>query len=124
MTPTDYRNATFASLRDELTDLRRAALQAWATHGPGTTAQVAAHSGLSLLTFRPRTTELGQCGLVECIGRAGHSGVYQVTTADAWAAWQQENHPTIQQQTMYPPPASPGTPRDISPDPRNGKRET
>lgn len=89
MDPVDFRNATFASLQAKLAGQRAAVLQAWRTHGPGTTAEVCARAGLSILTFRPRTTELVELGFVCLTDDAGrkNSGVYRVRTADEHRAW-------------------------------------
>lgn len=67
MKPVDYRNETWDSLRARLTSLRLTALMAWRAHGPGTTREVAQRSGFDLLSFRPRTTELVQIGLVDLV---------------------------------------------------------
>lgn len=84
MTPLDYRNATFAELQARgLEGLRGHVLSAWQLHGPCTTEELAAHSGLSILTLRPRTTELVQLGLVllaESTARRG-GGIYRAATA-------------------------------------------
>lgn len=64
MKPVDFRNATFEGLRGELEGLRRRVYAAWVTYGPGTTREIAEKAGIDLLTFRPRTTELVEAGLV------------------------------------------------------------
>jgi hypothetical protein len=83
MTPVDYRNATFAELQDRgLEGLRGHVLKAWQAHGPCTTEELAEKSGISILTLRPRTTELVQIGLVvlsEAIVRRG-GGIYRAAT--------------------------------------------
>lgn len=84
MDPIDYRNATWEDLQDRVSALRLAALVAWRTHGPGTTRQVAARSGMDLLTFRPRTTELYQLGYVMLLDQPGTvakgEGIYAALT--------------------------------------------
>jgi len=89
MTPVDFRNATFASLQAKLAGQRAAVLQAWRPQGPGTTAEVCARAGLSILTFRPRTTELLELGFVCLADDAGRgsSGVYRVRTPEEHRAW-------------------------------------
>ena len=85
MNPVDYRNDTWKSIQDRLSGLRALVYDAWHRHGPGTTREVAARSGIDILTFRPRTTELYQLGLVELAedpGAIGHDipggeGVYR-----------------------------------------------
>jgi hypothetical protein len=92
MKPVDFRNATFHSLRDEMEGLRRRVYEAWVAHGPGTTRQMAVASGIDLLTFRPRTTELVQLGLVELVPPTGeqaqeidpHEGVYRAVPQPEW----------------------------------------
>jgi hypothetical protein len=86
--------------------MRKACYEAWVVYGPGTTREVAAKAGIDLLTFRPRSTELLQVGLLiidselsspsprpsppgERGGmgrseRASHEGVYRVSRLDEW----------------------------------------
>jgi hypothetical protein len=89
MKPVDFRNATFAELAGRIAGQRASALEAWRQHGPATTAELAERSGLSILTLRPRTTELVQLGYVTlCEAQpAGHEGVYRVRTDEELAAW-------------------------------------
>lgn len=90
--PTDFRNATFESLHGSIEGLRLAAYQAWLAHGPGTTRAVAAKCGMDLLTFRPRTTELVELGLVRVQHSPGgetHEGVYCATGRDEWQQWRE-----------------------------------
>lgn len=77
MAPLDYRNATFNDLKSRLSGLRIEVYQAHLDYGPGTTKEIADRSGLSLLTLRPRTTELLDLGFVELIGGHGHEGIYR-----------------------------------------------
>ncbi|WP_309400197.1 hypothetical protein [Cerasicoccus maritimus] len=64
MEPIDYRNATFESLQERLSKSRAQVLEAWQQHGPGSTEELAERSGISILSLRPRTTELYQLGFV------------------------------------------------------------
>jgi hypothetical protein len=88
MEPLDYRNATFADLKATLQGKRLAALSAWRQFGPGTTREVSKKSDMDLLTFRPRTTELFQLGLLGVVmsedgsepQRIGHEGIYKALT--------------------------------------------
>jgi len=64
MKPIDYRNATYHDLLKSISGQREATLLAWRRHGPCTTEELAVRSGLSILTLRPRTTELFQMGFV------------------------------------------------------------
>ena len=75
-TSTEFRNAAWADIQASLHGMRERVYYAWATYGPGTTENVSARSGISILTFRPRTTELVQLGLVKCVGGDGHDGIY------------------------------------------------
>jgi hypothetical protein len=67
MKPIDFAIETFESLKPRLDALRRQVYDAWRAHGPGTTRDVAVRSGIDILTFRPRTTELVQLGLVRLV---------------------------------------------------------
>jgi len=64
MTPVDFRNETFAAVQGRISGQRAAVWSAWLKHGPCTTAELAERSGLSILTLRPRTTELCELGFV------------------------------------------------------------
>lgn len=79
MQPIDYRNATWSDIQGTLQGKRLEVLSAWREHGPGTTREVAERAGMDLLTFRPRTTELVQIGLVVVMDEdaGGHEGVYR-----------------------------------------------
>ncbi len=91
MKPVDLRNATFAGLRQQLDGLRKDVYTAWGKFGPGTTREVAEKCGIDLLTFRPRTTELCEIGLVELWGATRSSeGVYRVVKEDRWDAWRSD----------------------------------
>jgi hypothetical protein len=78
----DLRNATFQSLQENIHAMSAMVLQAWRTHGRGTTRLVAEMARIDLLTFRPRTTELVQIGLVKLIGRIGTEGLYEAATPE------------------------------------------
>jgi len=98
MTPAEIRNHTFDSLRDSLADRRRDVFRAFATLGAGTTEQLAARSGIGLLTLRPRVTELCAVGLLRCLDyvveHGKRAGVYEAVTDPAqWAAWREEQFP-------------------------------
>jgi hypothetical protein len=96
MKPVDFRNATLADLQGRLVSLRAEALTAWLKYGPGTTAEIAQRSGISILTLRPRTTELAELGFVRLAERlravssaaaSGHEGVYRARTHEELMAW-------------------------------------
>lgn len=70
MNPVDFRDITFADLKSRgLDGLRGRVLAAWGTHGPCTTKELSERSGISILTLRPRTTELVELGLVRLAER-------------------------------------------------------
>lgn len=101
MKPIDFRNATFAELQERLTGQRAAVLVAWREHGPATTEDCAARSGISILSFRPRTTELFQLGFIVLDERAPgtHAGRYRALTSEEWRTWfvqQQQARATFQ----------------------------
>lgn len=94
MKPVDFRNETFASIQDRIAGSRGVVYAAWAKHGPCTTEQLAERSQLSILSLRPRTTELVQLGflcLAETQDTAG-AGVYRVRTQAELSAWLAEQH--------------------------------
>lgn len=74
MDPVDYRNLTWQALSEKVAGARMAVWIAWCKHGPGTTREVAEKSGIDILTFRPRTTELFDLGFVELVPGAGRTG--------------------------------------------------
>jgi len=89
MKPIDFRNETFAGIQNRISGSRACVLEAWRTFGPCTTEQLAERSRLSLLSLRPRTTELFQLGYV-CLADAQESGLegtYRVRTQPEHAAW-------------------------------------
>lgn len=96
MKPSDLRNATWAEVQQHLGEDMLRVHAAWLAHGPGTTREIAEKSGISLLTFRPRTTDLYQLGYVACIGSssAGNEGIYRGRTdAEAEQAWNEGKRP-------------------------------
>lgn len=76
MKPIDYRDAQWNDLQSRLSGLRGRIYQAWLVHGPCTTEELANRTGISILSVRPRTTELYQLGAVTLLRGQGHSGVY------------------------------------------------
>jgi len=81
MKPVDYRNAIWQDIQDRLSGLRETVYEAWQQHGPCTTEELAERSGISILTLRPRTTELYQLGFVVLADqRDGHSGTYRAAS--------------------------------------------
>lgn len=94
MKPTDLRNATWREALGHVTEDMLRVHAAWLAHGPGTTRQVAERSGISLLTLRPRTTDLYKLGLVELVdaklGTRSSEGIYRFirpSEAEASQSW-------------------------------------
>lgn len=91
MSPTDFRDTNFTTLRSTLPAKRAAVLSAWAVYGPATTRQAAGEAGIDILTFRPRTTELEQMGLLICLGNQIENGIangiYRIATQQEWEQW-------------------------------------
>lgn len=77
MKPIDFRNATWAEVREHVTEDMRRVHEAYLKHGANTTRALATLSGISVFTLRPRTTDLFQCGLVDCVGSSGREGIYE-----------------------------------------------
>lgn len=93
MRPTDLRNLTWAEALTHVSDDMRRVHRAYRDCGSGTTRRLAELSGISLLTLRPRTTDLYQLGLVECIGKVGTEGIYEYRSeeqAEAAQAWRED----------------------------------
>ena len=87
MKPVDFRDETFESLQERLNDDRLLVHRAWLAQGAGTTREVAAKAGIDLLTFRPRSTELYQLGLLELVDKDGHEGVYVGRSLPEWETY-------------------------------------
>ena len=89
MKPIDFRDATFETVQGYVAGQRERVLLAWRTHGPGTTAEVCARATMSILSFRPRTTELLELGFV-CLADeqpVKGEGTYRVRTTPEHIAW-------------------------------------
>lgn len=104
MKPIDYRNDTFDSLQDRVAGLRQKVWFAWqnyeAMHSNegATTRQAAAFTNIDILTFRPRSTELYQLGVLMLVGSPlspqpsqlslrTSEGRYRLRTIEEWQAW-------------------------------------
>lgn len=90
MKPVDLRNANFRELQRNLSAIRSAVLNAWMQYGPETTRVVSERAAMDILTFRPRTTELFQMGLLRMVETLDHEGIYQVRSIPEWEAWRRE----------------------------------
>jgi len=64
MRPIDYRNETFAAIQTRLTGDRLRVLEGYRTYGPCSSRELSARLPMSILTVRPRTTELYQLGFL------------------------------------------------------------
>jgi DNA-binding transcriptional regulator YhcF (GntR family) len=75
MKPVDYRNETFDQVKGRMDATRAALYNAMLADGRAlTTREIAALTGVDLLTVRPRVTELVQMGFVECESRITYFG--------------------------------------------------
>lgn len=72
-------------LDHKLRGMRLEIYRSWRLFGPKTTKELADRTGLSLLTLRPRTTELLQLGLLKQLGMLDGEGVYEAVDVDAAA---------------------------------------
>lgn len=89
MKPVDFRNATFDEIKTRICGQREYVLQCWRAHGPGTTKEVSERSGMSILSFRPRSTELEQLGFI-CLTPdqpSATEGRYRARTTAEHLAW-------------------------------------
>ncbi len=83
MKTTDARNLTWEQIQGHIAGMRARVYRAFESHGAGTTSEVAAAEGISILTLRPRTTELASLGLIEIISVRDGEGVYRAIPMDA-----------------------------------------
>ena len=82
MKSVDFRKATFAELHASLSGSRERVLAAWRQHGPCTTKELAARSGIDVLTVRPRTHDLEALGFVRLheVQPSTTEGTYRAAT--------------------------------------------
>jgi len=80
--PSDIRDMAWADIRDRVDGLRRTVYEALLEYGPCASKYLSACTGLSVLTIRPRMTELYQVGLIELVDRSGHDGIYRAVPLD------------------------------------------
>lgn len=100
----DFRDETFAALRERLVEMRERVWLAWSAHElahPGaethgaTTREVAASAQMDILCLRPRATELYQMGLLALAAphptplspRPTKEGRYRLRSIAEWQAW-------------------------------------
>lgn len=72
----DISRANWEEIRGTVTGRRAAALDAWRSHGPGTTREVAGRAGMDILSLRPRSTELLQLGFLRLVTDRDGEGIY------------------------------------------------
>ncbi len=82
MTSLDIRNSTWADIQARIDKDRKEVYEAFKRFGPHTTRELSQLSGISLLTLRPRTTDLKDLFLVELTGRASDGGIYAYVPED------------------------------------------
>lgn len=82
LTPAQIRDASFERRRSWICGMRQTVWTALHDHGACTTDELAFATGISILTIRPRVTELCQLGFAEICGRSEDSGVYRALTLD------------------------------------------
>ena len=99
----DYRNHTWEHVRGHLSGLRMQVYTAFVHHGPGTTREISAKSGISILTLRPRTTELLQLGFIEILGGddTGREAIY-ISVPESLAQSRFEWHRSQPVQAEFP----------------------
>ena len=76
MNTTEIRNMNWEEIQRRLEGWRAMVYEALSAHGPCTTGELAAKTGMSILTVRPRVTELMQLGFAELKGQRGKEGIY------------------------------------------------
>jgi DNA-binding transcriptional regulator YhcF (GntR family) len=88
----DYRNESFEQVRGRVDGLRQTIWNHMMSRGEAlTTRQIAAETGIDILTVRPRVTELVQIGFAEVDGLAGREGRYRaISQFMARAKYEQE----------------------------------
>ncbi len=92
LTPETVRNLAWEEIQGRLSGVRERVYRALAEKGPATTRDLAAATGDSLLTVRPRVSELVDLGLARCLGRQGHEGVYEAVDLESARAAHAARH--------------------------------
>lgn len=108
--PETIRDMTWAQVRTACAGDRLTIWRAMLELSRGsTTREIAAHTGLPLLTVRPRVTELCDMGLVYCCGRARNGkiseGLYQAQTEAAAERNWTSGHQAEREASAYFQPA-------------------
>lgn len=81
MNPEDIKRMSWAEIQGALVNMRQTIFLGFFDHGPCTNKHLAATLNIGLDSVRPRTTELVDLGLVECVGTSGRQGIYQAVPA-------------------------------------------
>lgn len=63
MKSADFRNATWQEIQAKISGIRETVYRSMLLTGPGTTQEISERLNISILTVRPRVTELCQMGL-------------------------------------------------------------
>jgi hypothetical protein len=91
MKPVDFRTESWERVQERLNEHRLAVHALYVRFGPCTTRELSERSTMSILSLRPRTTELLQLGLVALVGRKDCQGVYApISLQDAERAFQEK----------------------------------
>ena len=77
MNPAAIALDNWHNIQQKLQGLREQVYRAMLMAGPQTTQDLADIVDLSILTVRPRVTELCELGLAELAGRSGRHGLYR-----------------------------------------------
>lgn len=85
------RRLAYDQVKPKVTQLQAQVLAYLKRYGPLTTRNTATAMGVSILTVRPRMTELLQAGLVRAIGRNHDGALYEaIPEEEVKAIWEQE----------------------------------
>lgn len=80
---TEVRARVWAEIQPRLQGDRAEVYTQWMRHGPCTTRELAERTEMSILSLRPRTTELFQMGLL-VIESGGREGIYRAVSKPEW----------------------------------------
>jgi hypothetical protein len=95
MSPSAIRDLNWQQLSEHVHGLRQSVYEALRQHGPCTTRQLAAKSGLDILSVRPRVTELCEMGFAVleenphsalCTPHSPREGIYRACSYQEAAA--------------------------------------
>jgi predicted transcriptional regulator len=83
MTPEQIRDAKWTEIEKLVTGQREIVYNSLLACGRCTTSALAAKMERSVLSVRPRVSELYDLGLVALVGKEGHEGIYEAVTVFA-----------------------------------------